>query len=1000
VIGKTVSHYRILERIGGGGMGVVYKAEDLQLGRTVAMKFLPPELAEDEAAKERFQHEARTASALDHANICTIYEAGETEEGQLYLAMAYYEGETLKERIARGPLPVGEAVDISAQIAQGLARAHGAGIFHRDIKPANVIVNEHCEAKILDFGLAKLAEGARLTRSGTTVGTPAYMPPEQVRGEEIDGRADLWSLGVVLHEMLTGRLPFKGAAESLMIYSILHDEPEAIRGLRPDLPAPLADLVERSLVKDPEGRIQSAGEMLEVLAPLRADTPTEAFMAVETRVAAPKTTAAGSRRGLIAAVVAAVVLLAGLAVWQLRRPSPDPVTPRDTESVQPTGEIVTVLPFTFRGSSEFDYLSEGIVDLLSTKLDGAGELRTSDPHAVLSLVDREGVRASDPAAARRIAGEFGATYYVTGEILEAGGQLHVSASLYRPGESGPESTHVAEGPTGDLFGLVDEIATELLSGQMRSPSVKVFSTAALTTDSLPALRIYLRAESELRRGEFTQALASYQKTVELDPEFALAWYRLSVAAEWSTQNMLVGPAVAKAVELADRLSEHDRQLLEARLANRSGDPERAEQIYRSILGRYPEDIEAWIQLSEIQSHYGFMTGDSMVTAREALEKVTHYEPGFVGAWWHLARVAAVEEKAQEVDEIVRRILSLNPEGERALEMEALRAVIIEDEAEFASILRQLEDAEDHVVLATAWGLVMSRTDPPHGLRVLEVLTGQMRSDDARALGHEASAWLEVSQGRLDAAFEQLTRAGEILPGRRLESEPLICLIPWAGCDESRLRDLRDALETWDAAGERPSDSPSNFFSQHNDLHPLLRAYLLEMLDARLGDSSGGVGELSRLAAAAEDQPEGIPSNLGRYLQQSVRAYRAYMAGDAAAALGHLEDSRFGWAYQDAYASPYYAATFDRWLRSELLRESGRLEEALRWYSTFGEISFHDEAFVAPASLRLGQLYEERGQIDRAVPLYRRVVGLWSGADPAFAPWVEEARARLAELEAT
>ncbi|MCI0559585.1 MAG: serine/threonine protein kinase, partial [Nitrososphaera sp.] len=210
MIGQTISHYKILEKLGGGGMGVVYKAQDLKLDRFVALKFLPPHLSADEDEKKRFIHEAKAASALDHPNICAIYEIDETEDGQMFIAMAYYEGETLKKKIERGPLPIDQTIDLAIQIAQGLAKAHKHGITHRDIKPANVMITNEGVAKIVDFGLAKLAGQTKLTKSGMTVGTVAYMSPEQARGEEVDHRTDIWALGVVLYEMITGQLPFKG----------------------------------------------------------------------------------------------------------------------------------------------------------------------------------------------------------------------------------------------------------------------------------------------------------------------------------------------------------------------------------------------------------------------------------------------------------------------------------------------------------------------------------------------------------------------------------------------------------------------------------------------------------------------------------------------------------------------------------------------------------------------------------------------------------------------
>ena len=226
MIGENISHYKIIEKLGEGGMGVVYKAEDTKLQRVVALKFLPVSMTRDERARARFVHEARAASALDHPNICTIHEIDETEEGHTFIVMAYYEGESLKEKIERGPIEIEEALDIVYQISEGLHEAHEKEIVHRDIKPANIALTTRDQVKIMDFGLAKLRGQTILTREGTTLGTVSYMSPEQARGEEVDHRTDIWSLGVVLYEMITGKRPFKGDYEQAVIYSILNEDPK------------------------------------------------------------------------------------------------------------------------------------------------------------------------------------------------------------------------------------------------------------------------------------------------------------------------------------------------------------------------------------------------------------------------------------------------------------------------------------------------------------------------------------------------------------------------------------------------------------------------------------------------------------------------------------------------------------------------------------------------------------------------------------------------------
>jgi len=269
MIGKLISHYKIFERLGEGGMGVIYKAEDTKLRRTVALKFLPPDLTRDPEAKARFIREAQAASALEHSNICNIHEIDETEDGRLFIVMACYEGETLKDKIKDKRLKAEDAIDIAFQIAQGLARAHEEGIVHRDIKPANILVTDRNEVKILDFGLAKLAGQTHLTKDSSTLGTVAYMSPEQCSGIEVDQRTDIWSLGVVIYEMLTGKLPFKGDYDQAIIYSILNEKPVRVSEMRSGLSEELEILVHKILTKDSDRRYQSAEELLKDLKALK-----------------------------------------------------------------------------------------------------------------------------------------------------------------------------------------------------------------------------------------------------------------------------------------------------------------------------------------------------------------------------------------------------------------------------------------------------------------------------------------------------------------------------------------------------------------------------------------------------------------------------------------------------------------------------------------------------------------------------------------------------------
>jgi serine/threonine protein kinase len=377
--GQTISHYKIIEKLGGGGMGVVYKAEDTRLDRFVALKFLPPHLSTDEEAKQRFIAEAKAASALDHPNIGTIHEINETDDGQMYIVMTYYDGETLKKKVSSAQLSVTSAVEIAIQIAQGLARAHEAGITHRDIKPANIMITNRDEVKIVDFGLAKTAN-IDLTKYHTTLGTAAYMSQEQARGEIVDHRTDIWSLGVVLYEMLTGQLPFGGEYEQAIVYSIVNEEPQPVSELRDDVPTELQAIINKALAKNADLRYQQIDEML-------AD-----LNAVQNRLASTGASPLQQTKRLLSQANRRVwVPLLGLftvailfVLFFLSHPF---------RNTQAKVSSIAVMPFQYEGKeSDWKWLGGAITDLLSTNLTQNASIRVLDAQRLRTAIKNLGFR--------------------------------------------------------------------------------------------------------------------------------------------------------------------------------------------------------------------------------------------------------------------------------------------------------------------------------------------------------------------------------------------------------------------------------------------------------------------------------------------------------------------------------------------------------------------------------------------------------------------------------
>jgi serine/threonine protein kinase len=471
MIGQNISHYKILEKLGEGGMGVVYKAEDTKLKRIVALKFLPPELTRDPEAKERFIHEAQAASALDHPNICTIYEIGETDEGQLFIAMACCEGETLKKKIERGPLKIDDTNDVALQVAQGLRKAHEKGIVHRDIKPTNIIVTTDGVVKIVDFGLAKLVRQTRVTKAGTTVGTVAYMSPEQARGEEVDHRTDIWSIGIVLYEMLTGLRPFRSEYDQALVYSILNEEPEPLKSLRPDVPTELEQVVEKALHKDLGKRVQQIGELVSALNSLKKKREME-----------------GDKT----------------------HPEPKGVLPS-----------IAVIPFVnMSADPENEYFSDGLAEELINALSKLEGLH------VVARTSAFRFRGKD-IDIREIGKQLNVNTILEGSVRKAGNRLRITAQLIKVADGYHLWSERFDRELQDVFAIQDEISLAIvdnlkvkLLGGDRERLAKRYKDNFEVYDLYLKGRYYLNTITE---EGIKKSLDYFQQAIQKDPSCALAY---------------------------------------------------------------------------------------------------------------------------------------------------------------------------------------------------------------------------------------------------------------------------------------------------------------------------------------------------------------------------------------------------------------------------------------------------------------------------------------------
>jgi tetratricopeptide (TPR) repeat protein/TolB-like protein len=990
MIGRTVSHYKILEKIGEGGMGVVYKAEDTRLKRTVALKFLPSNVLGTGKQRERFVHEAQAAAALDHPNICTIHEI-DTVDDHTFIAMGYVEGESLESKIEKGPLELEDCIRYATETCEALGEAHARKIIHRDIKPSNIMVSDKGRVILMDFGLARLPGRTQLTEEGTTVGTVHYMSPEQARGEDVDHRTDIWSAGVVLYQMISGRLPFRGDHATAVLYSIMNEDPDPLTALRTDVPVELEQLVDKMLAKDPGERYQNVAQIVADSNKLRRGLGTR-------RGATPARTAAdkpGKRRITKFGVPSLLVFLL-VAGFFLVRPF------LFDETVVSAPKAVAVISFENQtGDMQYDYLRKVIPNLLITKLEQSKYLTVVSWERMRDLLRQSGrgdQELIDRDAGFEVCRLDGIDTIVLGSFAMAGDVFVTDVKVLdvHSKELLKSASAKGDGVGSILSNQIDELGREISLGiglSERSIAASGQPVADVTTRSMDAYHYFLKGREEYHDRYPAGARRSLEKAVELDSTFAVAWLYLGRAYRSLGNYNSGNQAFSKARQLAVSAPAKDSLYIEAVYANViERDDVKYLQSLRELIQRFPKEKFA----REMMGTYYYYQND-FDRAAESYETALSLDPEFADALNGMAYVHAAMEDYPTAIEYLERCANASPGDtnpidsmaemyfrlgrlDKAVELYE-KTLDIRPDLGTEERIAYISALEEDYTGAIEWCERYTDAAPSPGLagsgRVLQSFYRLMSCRDNEAIG-------VIEPAR--EVFERL--------GRTVSKAGTWWFEGWARYHLEEYERARECYERMISLLEK-----DNRFVSFLEVRV---AFALGLVDVKEGRMDAAKERLAEIEAALPDIAESDPPRLPMTKDHSL-----LLEGEILLAEGRVGDAievckkrpELGIPSMGSVDMFFYNLPAERDVLARAYIAEGAVDEAIAEYErlvTFDPSSRNRRLIYPLFHYRLGLLYEQKGSREKAAGQYEKFLDITGGAG-ADRPEAADASRRLSLL---